>query len=91
MVLNQHDRIPTNRRQEWLRGLLVQGLLSECLALQGVSENRQRSAATAFTQWLAGKSQKSVTSKQEPPRRQTRLPQAKADGKPFAALGKVIG
>ena len=91
MVLNQLDRVPKTRRQEWLRGLVVQGFCSECLALRGGSGNRERSSATAFTQWLVGESQRSVTSKQEPPRRQTRLPQAKPDGKPFAALGKVIG
>lgn len=91
IILNRLERIPTTRRQEWLRGLLVQGFRSECLALRGVPEKRERSATTAFTQWLAGEPQRSVTSKTEPPSLQPRLPQAKADGKPFAALGKVIG
>ena len=91
MVLNQLDRIPKTRRQEWLRGMLVKGFCSECLALQGGSVNRERRSATAFTQWLVGESQRSVTSKQEPPRPQTQLVQTKAEGKPFAALGKVIG
>ncbi|MES9887767.1 MAG: hypothetical protein ABW140_13225, partial [Candidatus Sedimenticola sp. 6PFRAG1] len=46
---------------------------------------------TAFTQWLAGESLRSVTSKAAPPSLQARSAQAKANGKPFAALGKVIG
>ena len=91
MVLNQLDRVPRTRRQEWLRGLLVKGFSSECLALNGGSGNRERRSGTAFTQWLVDESQSAVTSKQEPPQLQTRLPQTKADGKPFAALGKVIG
>ena len=91
VILNRLERIPTVRRQEWLRGLLVHGFRSECLVLRVVPEKRERSATTAFTQWLAGESQRSVTSKTEPPRLQTRLPQAKVDSKPFAALRKVIG
>jgi len=91
IILNRLERLPTTRRQEWLRGLLVQGFRSECLALRGVPERRERGATTAFTQWLTGELQRSVTSKTEPPSVQPRLPQANADGKPFAALGKVIG
>ena len=91
IILNRLECIPTNRRQEWLRGLLVQGFRSECLMLRGVPEKREPGSATAFTQWLAGESPRSVTSKAAPTCLQTRLPQAKADGKPFAALGKVIG
>ena len=91
MVLNQLDRIPKTRRQEWLRGLLVKGFSSECLALRAGSGNRERRSATAFTQWLVGESQRSATSKQEPPWPQIGSPQTKAEGKPFAVLGKVIG
>jgi len=85
MVVNQLDRVPRTRQQEWLRGLLVKGFSSECLALNAGSGNRERRSATAFTQWLVGESQRSVTSKQEPPRAQTQLVQTKAEGKPFAA------
>ena len=91
ILLNRLERIPTARRQEWLRGLVVQGFRSECLALRGVPENGERCSMTAFTQWLAGESQRPMTSKAEQPSPRTRLPQAKADGKPFAALGKVMG
>jgi hypothetical protein len=91
IILNRLECLPTARRQEWLRGLLVQGFRSECGALRGVPENKERCSTTAFTQWLAGKSPRSVTSKTEPLSQQTRLPQTKADGKPFTALGKVMG
>jgi hypothetical protein len=91
IILNRLERIPAPRRQEWLRGLMVQGFRSECLTLRGVPENGERSSTTAFTQWLAGESQRRVTSKAEPPSPRPRLPQAKANGKPFAALGKVMG
>ncbi|MES9875399.1 MAG: hypothetical protein ABW146_20040 [Candidatus Sedimenticola sp. 6PFRAG7] len=91
IIMNRLERIPTTRRQEWLRGLLVQGFRSECLALRGLPEKREPGSATAFTQWLAGESLRSVTSKAAPPSLQARSAQAKANGKPFAALGKVIG
>jgi hypothetical protein len=91
IILNRLERIPTTRRQEWLRGLLVQGFRSECRVLRGVPEKRERSSTTAFTQWLAGESQRPVPSKTESPTLQARLPQVKADSKPFAALGKVMG
>ncbi|MCG7872647.1 MAG: hypothetical protein JAZ11_11155 [Candidatus Thiodiazotropha lotti] len=91
IIMNRLECIPTTRRQEWLRGLLVQGFRSECMALRGLPEKRESGSATAFTQWLAGESPRSVTSKAAPPSLQTRSAQAKADGKPFAALGKVIG
>ena len=91
IILNQLERLPTTRRQEWLRGLLVQGFRSECLVLRGVPGKRERRATTAFTQWLAGELQRSVTSKTQPPGLQTRLPQAGTESKPFAELGKVIG
>ena len=35
IILNRLQRIPANRRQEWLRGLLVQGFRQECQALRG--------------------------------------------------------
>ena len=89
--MNRLERIPTTRRQEWLRGLLVQGFRSECQALRGVPEKREPGPATEFTQWLAGESSRANRSKASPPSLQTRPVQAKANGKPFATLGKVIG
>ncbi len=91
IILNQLERLPTTRRQEWLRGLLVQGFRAECLVRRGVMEERERGSMTAFTQWRAGESKRATLSKTESPRLKNSLPQAKADGKPFAALGKVMG
>ncbi len=91
LIINRLERIPTTRRQEWLRGLLVQGFRSECLVLRSMPEKREHGSATEFTRWLAGESPRSVTPKAVPPSLQARPVQAKADGKPFAALGKVIG
>ena len=81
IILNRLDCIPKARRQEWLRGLLVQGFSAECLVLRGVPEKRERVSTIAFTQWLAGKT----------PSPQPRSPHINVDGKPFATLGKVIG
>ena len=89
--MNRLERIPTTRRQEWLRGLLVQGFRSECQALRCLPGKREPGSATDFTQWLAGESLRSATSKAPPPSLQTRSVQTKANGKPFATLGKVIG
>ena len=34
LILNRLERVPKGRRQEWLRGLLVQGFRYECQTLQ---------------------------------------------------------
>ena len=50
IILNRLQRIPANRRQEWLRGLLVQGFRQECQAPRGTMDETQQPAAMAFTQ-----------------------------------------
>jgi hypothetical protein len=47
IILNRWERIPTTRRQEWLRGLLVQGFRSECQVLLGASDDERRSTKSA--------------------------------------------
>ena len=89
IILNRLECLPTARRQEWLRSLLVQGFRSECQALRGVSEDPTRSPTMAFTQRQAGGLQRSANPK--PPVLQAGVPDVKGCGKPFAALGKVIG
>ena len=54
IILNRLQRIPANRRQEWLRGLLVQGFRQECQALRGTMDETQQPAAMAFTSRLKG-------------------------------------
>jgi hypothetical protein len=97
LILQRLARIPTGRRQAWLRGLLVQGFLAECRLrreAEGEACAPQRATAprqgTAFAGWLTGHA--------------TVPPAVKADGrdppssaavvtndKPFAHLRKVIG
>mgnify|MGYP007022268041 CR=1 FL=1 len=38
LILNRLERIPETRRQEWLRGLLVQGFRQECQSLRVVQD-----------------------------------------------------
>ena len=91
-ILNRLECLPANRRQEWLRGLLVQGFRAECQILRSVA-----AGTTPHLMWRpkhlwAGK----VV---QPIERMTPVTTAvsatlmttRAAGKPFAALGKVIG
>ena len=104
LVLNRLERIPAPRRQEWLRGLLVQGFRHECQTLRVVRDEPLPQASGAqqgqgmashqpsspFAAWLA----KSV-----PPSGTPIPPIAVAaetsvkghQAKPFAGLRKVIG
>ena len=92
IILNRLERIPATRRQEWLRGLLVQGFRSECQALRSATDDARRSPATAFTHWMASQSQKSASlPAPEPVVVKVKPSPAKPASKPFAALGKVIG
>jgi hypothetical protein len=92
IILNRLERTPMTRRQEWLRGLLVQGFRSECQTLRGVPDDAKRHPITRFTNKMASEVKKtfghpapeSVVLKVKPS-------QANATSKPFAALGKVIG
>ena len=89
IILNRLHGLPTNRRQEWLRGLLVQGFRDECQTLRGGSNEKKPSPKLGFVPRF-------VNSK---PDTKTRLPDkpavlpltAPSVEKPFAALGKVIG
>ena len=92
IILNRVECIPATRRQEWLRGLLVQGFRSEFQALRGAQDDENRSPTTAFTIWRAGGPPKSASRpKSEPAVVKAKLAQAHAASKPFAALGRVIG
>ncbi len=89
IILNRLQRIPTNRRQEWLRGLLVQGFRQECQTLRGVSDGRKDPPAMAIAPKLAGATKISAVSPMAVQIVQS--PDAGKSDKPFAALGKVIG
>ena len=91
IILNRMERIPKARRQEWLRGLLIQGFRAECRILREVPREIEPSPATAFSSWLEKDSPKAIV----PPERHQAVAAGKENtsgsGKPFAALGKVIG
>ena len=92
IILNRLERIPTTRRQEWLRGLLVQGFRSECQALRGAPDDAKGRPTMAFKNRMAGASQKPVSlTEPEPGVVKGKPLQAKPASKPFAALSKVIG
>jgi hypothetical protein len=89
IILNRLQRIPANRRQEWLRGLLVQGFRQECLSLRGMSAGNEKPPAMTFTPRLAGVMKGSVVTSDSVP--MVPLPVTGKSDKPFAGLGKVIG
>ena len=89
IILNRLQRIPESRRQEWLRGLLVQGFRQECQALRGTTDERREPVAMAFASKpedaMKTSSVNPVVAPIAPP------PAGSGADKPFAALGKVIG
>ncbi len=92
IISNRVELIPATRRQEWLRGLLVQGFLLESQTLRGAPDDAKRRSTAAFTYQMAGASQRSVNRPLlESAEVKVRPAQASATSKPFAALGKVIG
>ena len=92
IILNRLERIPPTRRQEWLRGLLVQGFRSECQALRGASDDTTRRATTGLKSRKAGEMQKGVCLT-KPESTVVKVTPSPVDTaiKPFAALSKVIG
>ena len=92
IIVNRVERIPPTRRQEWLRGLLVQGFRSECQALRGAPDDAKGLPTMAFKTRMTGEAPKIVTlPAPEPAVVKGKPSQANAASKPFAALGKVIG
>ena len=88
IILNRLQRIPESRRQEWLRGLLVQGFRQECQALRGTTDERQKPSAMAFACRPEGAMKYSSVNPVVTP---IAPPAGGGADKPFAALGKVIG
>ena len=100
LILNRLMGIPAGRQKEWLRGLLVQGFLNECLALRDLQFAGQTDSDKPGTQNLAPAHSVSAASEQNPPPRQkagprTALTAVKAaqlkNTVSFSALRKVIG
>lgn len=92
IIFNRLERTPAHRRQEWLRGLLVQGFRSECQTLRSASGEATRRSTRGFTNWKASDVKKSVSlTEQEPAVAKPMLSQVDRARKPFVALGKVMG
>lgn len=91
IILNRIERVPARRRQEWLRGLLVQGFRAECLLLRTTAVEREKDQSIAFSRWLTGGSPR--RSQHSPPTASLAAPieTPGTNGKPFAGLGRVIG
>ena len=92
IILNRHERIPVARRQEWLRGLLVQGFRTECQTLRGASDDTTRRPTMGLKSQRAGEMQKAICLTKQKPAVVTVTPSPVDTAiKPFAALSKVIG
>ena len=92
VLLNRQACLPAARRQEWLRRLLMQGFYDEYQTLRGVPDSGTRRPSMAFTHRMTGKTQRPLdTLAQESMARKELNPETHTAGKPFAALGKVIG
>lgn len=104
LILNRLERIPEARRQEWLRGLLVQGFRQECQSLRVVQDEvapqpmrpqqeqgvSTRQPRTAFAAWLAQPvASPDTVTKTTPVAVEANT--AAGQGKPFAGLRRVIG
>ena len=92
ILLNRLERIPATRRQEWLRGLLVQGFRDECQALRGAPDEAKSRPIRAFTKGRTDGVQKPASHPSSGrPVVKVKPAHATTTSKPFAALGKVIG
>jgi hypothetical protein len=92
IILNRLERIPQARRQEWLRGLLLQGFRVECQALRATSSEATPGLATRTNRFnLSVKRSPVCTADPESTVVEMTPSLVATSEKPFAALGKVIG
>lgn len=107
VLLERLALVPKARRQEWLRGLLVQGYLWEARTSRGVrsddefgslgagqAQNKVPASATAFAGRLTRPRPampRTMPQGGGPPRAVPTTPSKPTAGKPFAHLRKVIG
>lgn len=89
ILLNRLGPLPTGRRQEWLRGLLVQGFRNECQALRGLSSKPVLAPRGAFHR--APVSPKPPPATDACPSEPSQFMEAEPGDKPFSALRRVIG
>lgn len=92
IILNRLECLPANRRQEWLRGLLVQGFRIECQILRSAAAEATRHPTWTRTYRRAGEVVQPI-GRVTPVTTavSATLTTTSSAGKPFAVLGKVIG
>ena len=89
ILLSRLQCLPSKRRQEWLRGLLLQGFCVECQVLSGCSQGKGVSTVMSFIPRLHSRMNHLQPIQEESPKK---LPSVTPPtNKPFAVLGKVIG
>ncbi len=95
IILNGLERVPQARRQEWLRGLLVQGFRIECQVLREVSVVTKTERGMQFADWLTGEPTRQATLPKPKRESKSTAPTEAEDAhtatKPFAQLSRVIG
>ncbi len=100
LILHRLRRLPKNRCDEWLRGLLVQGFKRECRALRKLQRAGRSSSNGARTQNIATHPYVSAAKHQSAMLQSNINPQSKSatnkaqhysNTVSFAALRKVIG
>ncbi len=100
LILNRLLRLPTARREEWLRGLLVQGFQRECRALRKLQRAGQTGRNATRSQNIATHPYVSAARHQGPLSPPKTNPETKAvaikaqrsgNVVSFATLRKVIG
>ena len=100
LILNRLRRLPKTRRQDWLRGLLVQGFQRECRAIRKMQRAGRTGRDATRSQNIATHPSVSAAGHQSP----TPQPKTSPETRPaatkvhrsgntvsFAALRKVIG
>ena len=92
IILDRLERIPAVRRQEWLRGLLVQGFRVECQVLRATESDAAPGFVTRTNRFSPSFKRTPVSTVVSEPT-VVEIPHSlvATSGKPFATLGKVIG
>jgi len=101
IILNRLEQTPRGRKQEWLRGMLVQGFRLECQVLREAPDTTRSRSTMSFSDWKSKDTPRQVSMRRPGPipgsmPKQMQVvkeapPITSTDRKPFAALGKVIG
>ncbi len=95
VVLNRLQQLPSNRQEEWLRGLIIQGFrvesqVTRALLLPTLADDKTSAERSHFSHWLSQSALTGRASAQSLHPADKELSVLRTD-KPFADLSKVIG